>query len=81
MEQLQTENTLLHARVLELQQELEALDSPTESVKRRRTSQDSGLDGVPSEMDLGNVTIRETNNAFPLWKRWIAVVVSDLITV
>jgi len=73
-EQLQTENTLLHARVLELQQELEALDSPTESVKRRRTSQDSGLDGVPSEMDLDNVTLRETKNAFPLWKRWIAVV-------
>ena len=67
--------------MLELQQELEALDSPAKGVKRRRTSQDTGLDGVPSEMDLDNVTIRETNNAFPLWKRWIAVVVSDLITV
>jgi len=72
---------LLLARVLELQQELEALDSPAKGVKRRRTSQGNGLDGVPSEMDLDNVTIRETNNAFPLWKRWIAVVVSDLITI
>ena len=69
---------MLLARVLELQQELEALDSPAKGVKRRRTSQGNGLDGVPSEMDLDNVTIRETNNAFPLWKRGIAVVVNPI---
>ena len=43
--------------MLELQQELEALDPPANGVKRRRTSQGTGLDGVPSEMDLDDVTI------------------------
>lgn len=73
-EALQEENTILLQRVLSQNKELTGLDTPAQTVKRKRREQTPAESQPKRELD--QLFLKEAKGAFPLWKRWVVVAVS-----